>query len=41
MANLVKERFVCIFYDLGFNFHLEFRQYKFAEVCHDTFVSTN
>jgi hypothetical protein len=27
--------------DLGCNFHQEFRQYKFAEVCHDTFVSTN
>jgi hypothetical protein len=22
---------------LGFNIHLEFRQYKFAEVCRDTF----
>jgi hypothetical protein len=27
--------------DLGINIHLEFRQYKFAEVCRDTFVSTN
>jgi hypothetical protein len=27
--------------DLGFNIHLKFRQYQFAEVCSDTFVSTN
>ena len=26
---------------MGFNIHLEFRQYKFSEVCRDTFVSTN
>jgi hypothetical protein len=42
MANLVKEASVCIFgKDLGFNIHPEFRQYKFAEVCRDTVVSTN
>jgi hypothetical protein len=40
-SNLVKEAFVCIFQELGFNIHLEFRQCKFAEVCRDTFVSTN
>ena len=33
MANLVKEASVCIFgKDLGFNIHLEFRQYKFAVI---------
>ena len=37
MANLVQEASVCIFLDLGFNFHLEFRQYKFTEVCSDSF----
>jgi hypothetical protein len=34
---LVQEASVCIFLDLGFNFHLEFRQYKFTEVCSDSF----
>jgi hypothetical protein len=37
MANLVQEASVCIFLDLGFNFHLKFRQYKFTEVCRDSF----
>ena len=37
MANLVQQASVCIFLDLGFNFHLEFRQYKFTEVCCDSF----
>jgi hypothetical protein len=37
MANLVQEVSVCIFLDLGFNFHLEFPQYKFTEDCRNSF----
>jgi hypothetical protein len=38
----VKLKSPCFFLQvILFNIHLEFRQYKFAEVCRDTFVSTN
>ena len=32
LTNLVQEVSVCIFLDLGFNFHLEFRQGKFRSL---------
>jgi hypothetical protein len=37
MANLVQEVSGLYILNLGFNFHLEFRQYKFTEVCRDSF----